>query len=65
MRKIECVLLMDNEGAHSACESDHVGDVVQPCDLVEADGQVTQGAEAGEHLQFGQTAAMQVQHLVG
>lgn len=41
-------------GAH------HVRDVLQVCELVEADGEMTQRGQAGDLLQLTQTVAMEI-----
>lgn len=45
------------------CHFYHVRNVIQACELIEADGKMTQSCEAGNLLYFTQTVAMKVQHL--
>lgn len=41
----------------------HVRNVIQTCELIEADGKMPQSCEAGNLLYFSQTVAMKVHHL--
>lgn len=45
------------------CYFYHVRNVIQTCELIEADGQMPQSCKAGNLLNLAQTVTMKVQHL--